>query len=80
MKSELEQILKDHNITFYRLTKESGCTTSLIYNLKAHRHNIGKVKVETFVSLKEALETLTGQQYTFRRALRLLEFKPKDLD
>ena len=80
MKSELESILDQHDITLYKLAKKANVTLSLLYNLKAQRHNIRRVKLETFISIKETLEGLTDKQYTFKHTLRLLDFKPKDLD
>lgn len=80
MQSELDMLLNKEGVSIYRLSKKAGVPTSMLYNLKAGRHSIKRVKVETFINLKESLEVLTGRQYTFRKALRLLEFKPKDLD
>ena len=80
MQSELDILLNKEGVSIYRLSKKAGVPTSMLYNLKAGRHSIKRVKVETFINLKDALEGLTNKHLSFRDALRLFEFRPKDLD
>ena len=72
LKWKLEHVLKRHNISAYRLAKESGVGLTTIYRIKNNRTDT--VQGRILDSILDSLNRLTGSNYGVSD---LLEWEPR---
>ena len=69
---KLEDLLERHDVSAYRLAKESGVGLTTIYRIKNNRTNT--VQGQVLESILQSLLDLTGKRYSVGD---LLEWQPK---
>lgn len=75
MKWRLPEIMREHELTAYRIGKELGGVTrmSTVYRMADEENPPVRIEIETLGEMLEALYRLTGKRFT---TSDLLEYHP----